>query len=105
MYKYLILVGLIFGASSFISSDQNPILPLCDTEVAVSDFVIATDKTIAVSGTIFTAETIAQNSNVTYRSGSGTIFSIGMTGSLSGASPGFQIYDGSTLTVEIGDCP
>lgn len=104
---------ILFGAclSSFTTINQPVIsTPLsaenpCNENAFLSDFVFATDDVYTVSKEIISAQTILQNANVTYRSGSGTTLSFGMTGSLSGPSEGFQIYPGSTLSVEIQvDC-
>lgn len=76
----------------------------CPEDVAVSDIVIGSDLVVAASGTILSSQSILEGSNVYYLSGSGTSLSYGMTGSLTGPSPTFQIFKGSTLTVEIVDC-
>jgi len=102
----IIIGGIVlafFIGSAFTITDSEP-LPPCDENAYLSDFVIAENRTIEVSKLVISAQTIAQNSNVMYKSGSGTVLSFGMTGSLNGASTGFQIFSGSTLTVEIGGC-
>jgi len=96
------LIAFYVG-SAFTMLESNP-QPPCQENANLSDFVIAENRTIEVSNLVISAQTIAQNSNVMYKSGSGTELSFGMTGSLNGASSGFQIFSGSTLTVEIGDC-
>jgi hypothetical protein len=98
---FLVVVFIISAAFSY--NETDPFTPRVDN-FAVSDIVIGQNGTIQVDYLIISAQTIAQNSNMIYKSGSGTILSYGMTGSLTGPSQGFQIFQGSTLTVEIKKC-
>ncbi len=96
-----------FSPTSFFDNNhiESTVAPPCTQDTALSDFVIATDLTIKVAKEIISAQTILENSNIVYSSGSGTTLTFGMTGSLSGPSPGFQIYNGSTLEILIAtDC-
>ncbi len=95
---------LFEGTSNRLSSLENS-NPNCPEDAVVSDYVVGSDVTVSVSNNIISAQSILEGSNVIYRSGSGTslVFN-SMTGSLSGPSPTFQIFKGSTLTVEISDC-
>ena len=107
--KCVLILGLAMFCSSFTivptyllsqEDDTN-----CPDNEARSDYVVGDYKVVYANHEILSAQTIAANSTVVYRSGSGTSLSYGMTGALNGPSPTFQIFKGSTLTIEIGDCP
>ncbi|MEL6389039.1 MAG: hypothetical protein AAFQ02_02680 [Bacteroidota bacterium] len=97
------LVSSFTLSSTHVTVADQELMP-CPQDTMVSDFVFATTAVIEASGTILSSQTILQNANVTYTSGSGSILSFA-TGSLTGPSPGFQIFPGSELTINIADCP
>lgn len=100
-YPLLALSTLALCSAFVMDPNTDP----CPPSVAVSDYVIAEDVVIAAIGEIWSAQSILETSHVVYRSGSGAILSFSsMTGSLTGPSPFFQIYNGSTLSVEIENC-
>lgn len=104
MYKISCLLAVVFYlGAAFTYNDADPITP-CINDYAVSDIVLGQNATIQVARLITSAQTIAQNSNMIYKSGSGSVLSYGNTGLLTGPSVGFQVYPGSTLTIEIEDC-
>ena len=102
----LVVLVVFYIASSFTvepapKTDTNN----CPESVAINDIVIAQEVTIAAIGEIYSGQSILEGSNVMYKSGSGTILSTAaLTGSLVGASPNFQVFPGSTLTIEIENC-
>ena len=69
-------------------------LPPCDQDIVLSSNVVAQTQTIQVSRLIISAQTFSGNANMTYKSGSGADL----------YSP-FQVFSGSTLTIEIENCP
>ena len=102
--RIIIVFAVLVIGSSFTSSEK--ILPPCDEQdIVLSDIVFVENRTVQVSRLVVSAQIIVQNSNLIYKSGSGTVLSFGMTGSLTGPSQGFQIFSGSSLTVEIENCP
>lgn len=98
----LTIVALIFSSfSTYPTEEGNP----CDDFVFVSDFVIAQDISIEAGIELTSSQTIAQFSDVIYRSGGSVVMTAtSLSGSLTGPSPLFQVFPGSTLTVELEDC-
>ncbi len=68
-------------------------LPPCDQDVVLGGNVVAETQTIQVSRLIISAQSLSGNANMTYKSGSGANL----------YSP-FQVFPGSTLTIEIDGC-
>jgi len=74
----------------------------CPAIAVATDILIAEEVTITASNLILSSQTIAQNSQVVYATGSGTELSFGTN--LPGPSEGFQIFSGSTLEIIVEDC-
>lgn len=101
----LLIMSTAFKPAEITTSLQSVPEMTCPQDTALTNVVIATDVSIAVSSQIFSTQSILESSNVTYKSGSGTTLAYGtMTGSLSGPSQGFQIFKGSSLTILVENC-